>query len=105
MVLVKIQARVPKNRKIVIDIPKDIPVDAAIELQVSFQDEKTDHERDIDDNDRPIHDLAEDNSLLDENHVIMMPSLHNRVIKGRITGKSVAEPEPIVSFENIDIDD
>jgi hypothetical protein len=88
MVLVKIQARVPKNRKIVVDIPKNIPVDAAIELQVSFHDDKTDHERDI-----------------DEDHVIMMPSLENRVIKGRITLKTVAEPEPIIAFENIDLDE
>jgi hypothetical protein len=61
------------------------------------------NERDLD-NQRTIHGVAEINSLLDENHVIMMPSLKNRIIKGRITGKSVAEPEPIVSFENLDGD-
>ncbi len=104
MGLVKIQARVPKNRKIIVNIPDNIPVDAMIELHVSFQDENRD----------PMQAGGENNtidlehrreSLLDEDHVILMPSLKERKIEGRITARSIAEPEPVVTLENIDSDE
>jgi hypothetical protein len=103
MVLVKMHAKVPKNRKIVVTIPETIPVDASVELQVAFHEECTDPAREID-GDRGIPGNVEGQSLLDEDHVVIMPPRECRVIRGRITGKGVAEPKPIVEFENLDID-
>jgi hypothetical protein len=62
LVTIREVVRVPKNRKITIDVPEEIPVDSAIEVNISIRGKRDEMKKKIE----LIKEAANDKLFLDD---------------------------------------